>query len=219
MKQLLNIVVLSLLLSACASVSKPRPAEFSPELQALWSERQATLASLDQWEITGRMAVRTDDDGGSANFVWERRSDEHNIEMFGPFGSGRVTITQSGDGAVLRDGDDPPVSAASAEELLYYQVGWHVPFESLKFWLKGVPSPTPHDTLVLDAEGRALGFRQDGWEVSIPDYSPGDPVSVPRRVFIKALPGTVHLIGEQGEDLGDRLDVRVVMRRWQAMPG
>jgi outer membrane lipoprotein LolB len=218
MRRFLPLVAATLLLGACASIA-PERARLSPELLALWQARQQKLAGVDHWDMKGRMAVRTADDAGSATFIWERSGDVHRIEMFGPFGSGRVTITQDANGAVLRDGDDEPVSADSAEELLYYQVGWHVPFESLKYWLKGLPSPGPHDSLVLDAQGRALGFHQDGWEVAIIDYEAGDPADLPRKVFIKALPGTVHLVGEHGEDLGDRLDVKVVLRRWQLLPG
>lgn len=218
MKRAFALFAVCLFLWSCASM-KPGRAPMSPELRALWEERQAVLADIDHWDIKGRMAVRTDDDGGSATFIWAREGEAHRIEMFGPFGSGRVTITQAGEGATLLDGDEPPVEADSAESLLYYRVGWHVPFESLKYWLKGVPSPDPHDALALDEAGRALSFEQDGWKVTVVDYAAGEPVTMPRRVFIEALPGTVHLVGDRGEDLGDRLDVKVVLRRWQVLPG
>lgn len=218
MRRAAVLVAVCLLVAACAVV-KPQRAPMSPALRAMWQDRQDVLAGVDHWDIKGRMAVRTDDDGGSATFIWERGGEDHRIEMFGPFGSGRVTITQGGDSATLLDGEKPPVTAPSAEELLYYRVGWHVPFESLKHWLKGVPSPAPYDELVLDEAGRALSFEQDGWKVMFPDYAAGDPVTMPRRVFIEALPGTVHLVGERGEDLGDRLDVKVVLARWLVLPG
>ncbi len=218
MKRAALVVMACLLVAACSTL-KPQRAPMSPALEALWQQRQALLGAVDRWDIKGRMAVRTADDGGSATFIWERDRDDHRIEMFGPFGSGRVTITQSNEGAILRDGDDPTVSARSAEELLYYRIGWHVPFESLKFWLKGIPSTSPLEDLVLDEAGRAVSFQQDGWKVSVLDYTPGEPAAMPRRVFLEALPGTVHLVGEDGEDLGDRLDVRVVLRRWQVLPG
>lgn len=218
MKRAVTLLASCLLLASCASM-KPERAPMSPALRALWEQRQAILAPIEHWDIKGRMAVRTDDDGGSATFIWEREGASHRIEMFGPFGSGRVTIAQDDDGATLYDGDESPVRAATAESLLYYRVGWHVPFEPLKHWLKGVPSPAPHQALVLDETGRALSFEQDGWKVTVVDYAAGEPVAMPRRVFIEALPGTVHLVGERGEDLGDRLDVKVVLRRWQVLPG
>ncbi|GJL81111.1 MAG: outer-membrane lipoprotein LolB [marine bacterium B5-7] len=202
-------------LSACATVT-PITGQLSGEVLTRWQQRTQRLEVVDQWDIKGRMGVRTADDGGSATFVWERTGQTHRIEMFGPFGSGRITIEQTPSGATLTDGDAPPVLADSAEELLYYKVGWHVPFQSLESWLKGIPSPiVPYHSLEVDTEGRASGFTQDGWEVSIVDYDKGDLLDLPHRVFIHALPGTVHLVGESGEDLGDRLDVRVVLKRWQ----
>lgn len=218
MKYLAAPLLAVLLVAGCATVP-PGAAPLSPELVARWQERRDVLASIDAWDMKGRMAVRTADDAGSATFIWERAGENHHIEMFGPFGSGRVNITQDEDGARLEEGDDEPLVADTAEEILYLKVGWHVPFEALKFWLKGEPRPGRHDGLELDAEGRAVGFRQDGWQVSIVDYLDAEPVDLPRKVFITALPGTVHLVGEEGEDLGDRLDVRVVLRRWQVLPG
>ncbi len=210
------VLVAALALGACATT--PRPGTLSPELLARWQARQAEVADIDHFDIKGRMAVRTADDGGSATFIWEREGDDHRIEMFGPFGSGRVTIVERDGTATLRDGDDNTDSAGNAETLLYRRVGWHVPFRSLNYWLKGVPSPAPYSALSLDESGRAIGFDQDGWQVSILDYAAGEP-AMPRRVFLSALPGTVHLVGEEGEDLGDRLDVKVVLRRWQVLPG
>jgi outer membrane lipoprotein LolB len=212
MRTALLLLVMALL-AACATVA-PKPGQLPSELLADWQQTRARLARIDRWDIRGRMAVRTAGDGGSATFLWDRTQDVHRIEMFGPFGSGRVSISQGPDGAELRDGDNPPRTAPTAEELLYYQVGWHVPFESLKYWLKGMPSPGDHDGLILDPEGRALAFRQGGWDVSIVDYEAIDSLSLPRKVFIKALPGTIHLVGERGEDLGDRLDVKVVIKSW-----
>jgi outer membrane lipoprotein LolB len=213
MRTSLVLLLAVAMLAACTTVT-PRPGQQPSEMLAGWQETRARLAKIERWDLRGRMAVRTADDGGSATFAWDRAGDNHRIEMFGPFGSGRVSINQGPEGAELRDGDNPPRTAPTAEELLYYQVGWHVPFESLKFWLKGMPSPGPHDGLILDSEGRALAFRQDGWDVSIVDYELVDSLSLPRKVFIKALPGTVHLVGDGGEDLGDRLDVKVVIRSW-----
>lgn len=213
------VLMMCMLLAACTTM-RPPPSGIPSEMLAKWGERQEILDAIDHWDMKGRMAVRTAEDGGSATFIWERLGEQHRIEMFGPFGSGRVSIIQDEHGALLRDGDNPPLEADSAESLLYLQVGWHVPFESLRYWLKGIPSPEAHEGLLLDARGRALGFRQGGWDVSILDYDSSQPLELPRRVFIQALPGTVHLIGERGEDLGDQLDVRVVLQRWQVLePG
>jgi outer membrane lipoprotein LolB len=183
----------------------------------LWRQRQARLDAFVSWDMDGRMAVRTADDGGSASFFWQREAERHRIEMFGPFGGGRVTIEQDADGAVMRDGNDEQVEAATAEALLFMRVGWHVPFESLSHWLKGVPSPEPYDDLELDELGRAIAFAQDGFRVRVLDYDAGEPDDLPRRVFVEALPGTVHLVDEDGRDLGDRLEVKVVIRGWRPL--
>ena len=210
----LGVVFILFLLGACSTLPRSAVPPSASAASNAWSDRVADMERVDSWDVKGKMAVRTADDGGSATFLWERNSQQHRIEMYGPFGGGRAIITQNGDGATMRDNKKNVYEDKNAELLLYRRVGWHVPFEAMNFWMKGVPGPGEFDALELAANGTALGFQQGGWEVSYLDYAERAGMLVPRKMFLKALPGTVHLVDEHGKDLGDRLEVKVVLRRW-----
>ena len=203
-----------LLLSACASL-KPDLQNYytSPEAR-IWQQRQAAVEALDNWDVKGKMSVRTQDDGGSATFIWQRKQSEHRIEMYGPFGGGRAVIEQTPSGATLRDNKKNEFEDKNAELLLYRRVGWHVPFNAMNYWLKGVPMPGPFNQLRFGEDGNAQSFQQDGWEIRYLSYTERMGMILPRKIFLAALPGTVHLVDEAGEDLGDKLEVKVVLRRW-----
>ncbi|MFT5110859.1 MAG: outer membrane lipoprotein LolB [Parasphingorhabdus sp.] len=208
----LALIVLSL--SACATIKKPGGAVMSPDIEKAWQQHLEDMEDVDSWDIKGKMAVRTADDGGSATFLWLRKQSDHRIEMYGPFGGGRAVIAQNHQGANLRDNKKNYFEDKNAELLLYRRVGWHVPFNAMNFWMKGVPMPGPVKHLELGADGKALAFQQDGWDVRYLDYTERLGLVVPRKMFLTALPGTVHLVDEEGADLGDKLEVKVVLRRW-----
>jgi len=70
--------IVSIMLVACATVEPVKPLP-SPEMHRQWRMHMTRLEDVDSWDIKGRMAVKTVDDGGSATFIWERQRDVHRI--------------------------------------------------------------------------------------------------------------------------------------------
>jgi len=199
------------LLAACAT-HPPYPQPDDPALA--WRVNQARNVGIEQWRIQGRVAVRTDQRrGGQATVYWDRDGSDHQIRLHGPLGSDQVRLTQNADGAEMVDNRNNHYTAATAEELLYRVAGWHVPFEQLRYWVSGLPAPGGDADFELDAWGRLETLRQYGWEVRFIDYRTEGPYQLPSRVFVKSLPGTSHVV--DSEELGDEIEVRLVIRRWE----
>jgi outer membrane lipoprotein LolB len=209
-----TVLAVTLVAACAAPIERP---DVPPRVA--WNQRSADLEALESWDMKGRMAVRTEERGGSASVIWSRDGERHGIDLYGPFGGGRVHIEEDPRGATLRDSKGRVFEARNAAELLYRRVGWAIPFDELRYWLRGLPAPGERERFDLDEHGRLALLHQDGWEVRYLDYDVHDGFELPRKVFMRALPGTVHLIGEEGEPLGDRLDVRVVIRSWDIAPG
>ena len=112
----LAVVVAVLMVTGCASVV-PKPAAVESEAQIKWRQHHAQVASLDQWDISGRIGVRTADTGGSANLRWKLDNGRDQIDLFGPFGGGRIRLDIDPDGARLRDGVGEEFFAASANQI------------------------------------------------------------------------------------------------------
>jgi len=194
MKRLL-VVLLMALLAGCA-VKPPRPPATSRELA--WQERQALLQPVQQWKLTGRLAIKTGDEGGNATFIWQQNPDSFQMQLVAPLGQGSLQLSGDAQGALLRDSDGRSAVAADAEILLLEQLGWRIPVRDLRYWVLGLAAPG-QASIELDEFGRLARLRQDDWEVTFLDYSMEGSTELPARIFI-----TNH-----------QAQVRLVIKRWE----
>ena len=186
------------LVAGCAAIPERPPVE---DPAGAWRARQAALAAVAHWEIRGRLAVKTADEGWQASLVWVRAGDRHRIDLSGPLGGGHVRLTQDANGAQLRDSAQKVYRDHSAEQLLKRATGWTVPLEGLNYWMLGLPAPRSHAEHELDAWGRLKALRQIGWDVRFLEYASHGAHELPSKVFIK-----------NAETSG--LEVRLVIEQW-----
>jgi outer membrane lipoprotein LolB len=204
------MALVTLALSACVS-APPRPVVDDPD--AAWQQRANDLYNIGGWEVKAKLAVKTHKRGGQATMLWHRDRDVHNINLYGPLGSGRVILTRDQAGATLRDNKKRTYHAGTAEELLYRVAGWQVPFQSMRYWLLGVPRPDEEYELSVDEWGRLQTLRQSGWEVEFQEYKEYEGRELPRRFNMTALPGRVHIADDQLDE-NDQVRVRVLIKLW-----
>jgi len=57
----------------------------------------AAIARLETWQATGRLAVRTAQDGFSAHFDWRQVPGDGELSVRGPFGAGAARISIAAD--------------------------------------------------------------------------------------------------------------------------
>lgn len=191
----LTAVLLMAVLAGCA-VQPPRQPATSRE-QA-WQERQTLLQPLQRWRLTGRLAIRTGEEGGNATFIWQQNPDSFQMQLVAPLGQGSLQLNGDTQGALLRDGDGNSAVAADAETLLLQQLGWRIPVKDLRYWVLGLAAPG-EAAIELDEFGRLARLRQDGWEVSFLDYTLEGAAELPARIFV-----TNH-----------QAQVRLVIKRWE----
>lgn len=198
------LLLLVLLLTGCASLPERPPVA---DISAAWRERQAALAGIHTWELRGRIAVRTAEDGGPASLHWVRRQDTHRIDLAGPFGGGRVRLTQEAGAAELRDSSGQTHRDSSMQRLLARATGWWLPLEGLNYWVLGLPAPDAPMELRLDAWGRLQTLEQLGWDITFTEYIEHGGYELPRRVFIR-----------RKDDGTSMLEVRLAVEQWN-LPG
>ena len=191
------LVAAGLLLAGCAT----RPVV--PVTPESWAARAATLATMDDWEAHGRIAIRAANGGGQGSLHWEQRGELARIRLSGPFGAGayliewdreRLTVT-SRDGEVALDYAGP----SAAEQFLYEQLGWWFPAIAARYWLRGLADPAASAVESFDAAGRLAGLDQHGWQVRYEDWQGDALLPMPRRLVIE----------------NEQARVRVVLDRWQ----
>lgn len=210
-------LIVALALSGCAGV--PTQVDSLTDQQKLekWQAHKTQLSAIKSWNLRGKMGVKTGPKGGSATLKWRYNTTEQYIELYGPLGGGRVIIDVDSAGAVLRDTKGVVIRGQTASEVLYRRLGWQVPFDHLADWARGLAGEDATD-IVIDAEGRLKRLVQDNWQVEYQGYRQVEGavsgLMLPTKIAVSAIPGTMEVYSDQGEYLGDQLNVKVILKRW-----
>lgn len=198
------------LLSACAS-TPPSPVGDPTQV---WQRRVESLSAISDWEVKGKLAVKTHKRGGQATMLWQRQAEDHSINLYGPLGGGRVVLSRTAEGATLRDNKKNTYHAPTAEELLYRIAGWQVPFGAMRYWVLGIPKPDVPYQQSLDERGRLQSLQQSGWDIEFLEYREFEGQELPRKFFMSARSGVAHIAEDQlGEN--DQVRVKVIIKRWR----
>ena len=155
-----------LLLTACAGTAPLTP-EPDAASRLRYQQRVERLQGVPGFELGGRIAVTGAALSGSLR--WTQGTEGFELRVNGPFGAGAMEL--SGDGKTVRiRSKDVDLSTDQPERLLFETSGWPLPLDALRYWVLGVPAPGPFEGLVIDADGRVLKLRQNGWDLDFSDY-------------------------------------------------
>lgn len=190
------LLLLALLAAGCATVPEGH-GRLSPEQQ--WQRHRQQLSALaEAWHLSGRIAIQTADEGGSASIDWRQVGENYSIRIIGPIGTG----------SLLLEGDHRQVSLQTQEGrahsddpegILYEQLGWRIPIRALRYWVMGLPAPGAVDQQLLGEEGVLLELEQAGWRIRFSDYIRYDGTLLPERIFVD----------------NHRAKVRLAIREWE----
>jgi outer membrane lipoprotein LolB len=180
----LAVALAALGLAACASLPPPAPTLPQDSATADWPLRRAQLQRDDSFTLKGRLAVAAGEEGFSAGLRWRQRGGEGLIELDGPFGVGGLRLQLRGEAIELTTSRGERLDGDAARGELERRLGFALPLESLRYWVRGVPDPATGAQERLDpAAPRLAGLAQDGWAVEYPVYL-DDPAAgvLPRRL-------------------------------------
>ncbi len=187
-------IVFSLaLLTGCAV-----PPMTSPEAAAAWTNREAILLKLTDWNAAGRIGVVNGSDGWHAGFRWGQQGSGYRIDLIGPLGQGRVRVEGDEQMVRIQTADGQTQTAPNPDALLEQAVGARLPVNGLRYWIRGLPEPGAPPTLQFDAEGRLIRLEQNGWTIEYLAYAYAAPLSLelPERISARRQDLSVKLIIE-----------------------
>lgn len=166
MTQRLFLALALLALWGCAHQAPiPTPANLAAH--------QQTLNTLQHWQVTGKLGIRTDQDSGSASLKWLQTTGDYRINLSGPLGQKSIIITGSPGKVVLEAAGQPPLSATSPEALIKQSAGWTLPVTQLAYWIRGIPAPQGKIThLATNEFGLVAELQQGGWTIHYDQYRP-----------------------------------------------
>lgn len=182
-------LTLCVLLVACPSV--PR----RPEAPALpWPERRAALQALDEFELRGRVAVSTAEEGFNASLRWEQEGEGARLSLDGPFGAGGLEIEARAHSFTLRNSRGETLDGEAARSALERELGFGLPLGSLRYWVLGVPDPALPAEEVLNETQQLVRLVQDGWAIDFGRYERVAGLWRPVRLTVRREAARVRLV-------------------------
>jgi outer membrane lipoprotein LolB len=171
-KRLVTILSLAVL-AGCATAPSTPPST-------------ATVAPYaDTVQFDGRLSVNYLRSGKqesiSGKFAWRQSAARTDVTLASPLGQTIATIAVTPGEATLKEGNNPPRSAADVDTLSAQVLGWPLPVSGLRDWLQGY---------AVGADGRRVAASpaqpkvttRDGWELEFVSWQEGATPPKPRRI-------------------------------------
>lgn len=147
----------------------------------------AANATVQSWQLNGKIAVQTAKNSGSADVTWNQRHASYNIAILAPLSGNNLRLSGRPGRVTMQGSDGKQYSAASAESLLAERWGFRVPVSNLKYWVRGLPVPgVPEQGSQHDGANRLTSLTQQGWHVQFLGYTTVNNHSLPNKIFISS---------------------------------
>ena len=167
----------TIFLTGCQHFQKP------PVTTAQTPQAPNIQNPITQFELQGKIGVRTPQQSGSAFFTWQQLNDHFEIDLTGALGMGKTHIEGQTGQVSLTSAKTGTITADSPEELLAQATGWQAPITNLVQWVQAKPA-TPNAKIQYDAEQRPTQFIEDGWEANL---SYNNQIKLPNKLILKQL--------------------------------
>lgn len=159
-----------------------------------WETRQAVLGGQADWQFSGRIAVRTGDDGFNGKLRYAQEGRGFTATVSGPLGIGTVRLEGDDRSVTLTDNEGIRTELDDAELELRYRYGWTIPIASLRYWALGIPDPAQPAETALNEAGQLGTLQQRDWSVSVSRYGEGGGQRMPSRLTAENADTRVRLV-------------------------
>jgi len=164
------IATSTLVLTGCQQYTQPQAPSVSQIPEA-----------ANNFNLQGKIGVKTPGQSGSAFFTWVQQQDEFDIELSGILGVGKTQISGTPGQVTLNSAKTGLIQAETPEELLERATGWQAPITHLVDWVQAKPATT-QAKISKDESNRPIQFLEDGWTV---DLSYNAQAQLPNKLILK----------------------------------
>ncbi|BCD92050.1 outer-membrane lipoprotein LolB [Francisella halioticida] len=158
------------------------------------------LLKLDSWKIKGVLGIIYNDKAETANYIYSQDGDKFSIKLYGPLGIGSIQIKGDSDKVTLENSKGQKIEAKNAKSLMIEQLGWYVPVNGLKYWVKAVAIPNIKYKSKLNQNNLIKTLEQNNWDISYKNYKLVD--------FKYPLPSRIRMSR-------NNLIIKIVIKSWQ----
>ncbi len=167
--------------------------------ESLGLMHQKQLALLELWEFNGRVGIKGGKQNGSASLLWHQHQNRFDLRLSGPLG--RQVMHAWGDehGVSVDLPKQKTIQVKNIGELIDQDIGWQIPVDHFRYWVKGAIAPDGDASYQMDAQGRLKSLKQGGWDIIFKRYSTVNHVDLPSKVYL----------------IREPYEVRMVINRWK----
>jgi outer membrane lipoprotein LolB len=189
-----------LILASCAT--SPTVQQTVPSTAVINPLHLAKLSAIKNFGLKGRLGVVTQKQGFSGGIDWQHKAITDNIDVFSPFGGKIANIAKNANGVTLTNQDGHSIKAQDTESLTEATLGFKLPLTGLSDWAIGRPTASKIESSSIDAQGRLLTLKQDGWDISYENYTDykdiaNNAVSLPNKIVLKSEKVNLKLLIEK----------------------
>ena len=157
----------------------------------------ASNAAIRDFALEGRIAVKVDSKGYSANLKWRHAGEVDAVRLLSPVGTTIARLDANPGGAELVAADRKVYRSQDVESLTREILGWDLPLQGLQHWVVGRTDPgLPVTNEERDGRNRLTRFTQNGWTVAYQAYA--DDGVMPKRMTM----------------IREALNLRLLIDRW-----
>lgn len=193
------LLIFTIILVSCTTTG----AKISPiDKKANFNQNkvQQQLEKLEKWQVKGVIGIIYNNKADSANYVYSQDGDKFSIKLYGPLGVGSVEIYGDSDQVTLENSKGQKAQAKDAKTLMLEQLGWYVPMEGLKYWIKAIAVPNAKKDTQFNQNNLVEKLSQSGWDITYKGYElVDDRYPLPSRIRMKR----------------DKLILKIVIKSWQ----
>lgn len=128
------------------------------------------LLDLDKWQTSGVIGIIYNNKADSANYTYSQDKDSFIMNLYGPLGIGKIEISGDKNKVILKDSEGKIFEARDVKTLMLDELGWYIPLEGLKYWIKAIAVPQLQANLKLNTNNLTKELSQQGWKISYQSY-------------------------------------------------
>nr|WP_290679063.1 lipoprotein insertase outer membrane protein LolB [Halothiobacillus sp. 15-55-196] len=191
-----------MLLGGCAQqpIQLDQSESLQNRLNPTWKAHVEAVRQIADWQCIGRIAIRTETEGGTVNLNWRQMGDTVKIVLNAPLNQGTVELAGRPDMMLITDSTGHRQLTSNPEASIEQLTGWNIPIKALPDWIRGLP----HDNsalIQLNQSSQLRTLKDDGWLVDYESYMPvpGFDLEMPRKITV----------------MRDDIRLRLVVESWQ----
>lgn len=173
MKSILALLFCTLLLASCKQSS------VKPKLELNLVE----FNDIERYQILGKMSFSDGQDGGSGRIDWQFNNGYVVALLKAPLGSKSWEIKEFEGGAQIETNQGYKQISESAQSLISQELGWHVPWNELKHWIKGSPHLSNKSEVTVHNDG--YDIREKGWVIQYSKLRSFETGELPMKIVAR----------------------------------